>query len=71
VPRWPGTTRHIHHDANVISIGARQHTVEEATAFIDAFIAEPFSDEERHARRIAQLAEYETTGAIAGHPVTD
>ena len=60
-----------HNDANVISIGARQHTVEEATAFIDAFIAEPFSAEERHARRIAQLAEYETTGVIAGHPVTD
>jgi ribose 5-phosphate isomerase B len=60
-----------HNDANVISIGARQHTVEEATAFIDAFIAEPFSAEERHARRIAQLAEYETTGDIAGHPVTD
>ena len=60
-----------HNDANVISIGARLHTVEEATAFIDAFIAEPFSAEERHARRIAQLAEYETTGAIAGHPVAD
>ncbi|MGO4691143.1 ribose-5-phosphate isomerase [Glaciibacter sp. 2TAF33] len=55
-----------HNDANVISIGARQHTVEDATAFIDAFIAEPFSNEERHARRIAQLAEYETTGDIAG-----
>jgi len=56
-----------HNDANVVSIGARQHTVEEAIAFIDAFIAEPFSGEERHARRIAQLAEYESTGAIAGH----
>lgn len=55
-----------HNDANVISIGARQHTVDEATSFIDAFIAEPFSGEERHARRIAQLAEYETTGDIAG-----
>jgi ribose 5-phosphate isomerase B len=55
-----------HNDANVISIGARQHTVEDATTFIDAFIAEPFSEEERHARRIAQLAEYETTGDIAG-----
>jgi ribose 5-phosphate isomerase B len=55
-----------HNDANVISIGARQHTIEEATAFIDAFIAEPFSGEERHARRIAQLAEYEKTGEIAG-----
>lgn len=57
-----------HNDANVISIGARQHTVEEAVAFIDTFIATPFSGEERHARRIAQLAEYEASGAIAGHP---
>ncbi|GAB3130630.1 ribose-5-phosphate isomerase [Glaciibacter psychrotolerans] len=55
-----------HNDANVISIGARQHTIEDATSFIDAFIAEPFSAEERHVRRIAQLAEYETTGDIAG-----
>lgn len=58
-----------HNDANVISIGARQHTVEEATSFIDAFINEPFSEEERHVRRIAQLAEYEATGAIAGKQV--
>ena len=55
-----------HNDANVISIGARQHTIEEATGFIDTFIAEPFPGEERHARRIAQLAEYEATGTIAG-----
>ena len=58
-----------HNDANVISIGARQHTVDEAKRFIDLFIAEPFSNEERHARRIAQLAEYETTGKIAGHEI--
>jgi ribose 5-phosphate isomerase B len=58
-----------HNDANVISVGARQHTVEEATSFIDAFIAEPFSGEERHARRIAQIAEYETTGDVAGRHV--
>ena len=58
-----------HNDANVLAIGARQHTVDEAKHFIDLFIAEPFSGEERHARRIAQLAEYETTGQIAGHPV--
>jgi ribose 5-phosphate isomerase B len=54
-----------HNDANVISIGARQHTVEEATALIDFFVNEPFSLEERHVRRIAQIAEYETTGTIA------
>ena len=58
-----------HNDANLIAIGARQHTVEEATSFIDAFVAEPFTAEERHARRIAQLAEYELTGRIAGRQV--
>ncbi|WIB78534.1 ribose-5-phosphate isomerase [Curtobacterium sp. MCPF17_002] len=58
-----------HNDANVISIGARQHTEDEAIRFVDLFIAEPFSGEERHARRIAQLAEYETTGRIAGRQI--
>lgn len=58
-----------HNDANVVAIGARQHSIDEAILFIDAFLATPFSGEERHARRIAQLAEYETTGAIAGHEI--
>jgi len=58
-----------HNDANVISIGARQHTLDEAKSFIDTFIATPFSGAERHARRIAQLAEYESTGLIAGRQV--
>ncbi len=55
-----------HNDANVISIGAREHTIAEATGFIDAFIAEPFSAEERHVRRIGQIGEYEITRTIAG-----
>lgn len=58
-----------HNDANLISIGARQHTLEEAILFIDTFIATPFSGEERHIRRIAQLREYENTGAIVGKQV--
>lgn len=58
-----------HNDANVISIGARQHSLDEAISFIDAFIAEPFSGDERHIRRIDQLAEYETTGDIVGKGV--
>jgi len=58
-----------HNNANVISIGARQHSVDEAKLFIDTFIATPFPGEERHARRIAQLAEYEASGLIAGHQV--
>ena len=48
-----------HNDANVISVGGRQHTVEESTSFIDAFLAEPFSGDARHQRRIDQLAAYE------------
>ncbi|MDM7886992.1 ribose-5-phosphate isomerase [Curtobacterium sp. RHCJP20] len=60
-----------HNDANVISIGARQHTEDEAIHFVDLFVAEPFSGEERHARRIAQLAEYETTGHIVGRQIDE
>lgn len=58
-----------HNNANVISIGARQHTVDEAILFIDTFITTEFPGDDRHQRRIAQLAEYETTGAIAGHEI--
>lgn len=58
-----------HNNANVISIGARQHTPEEAIELIDRFLNTPFSNEERHVRRIQQLAEYETTGDIAGKGV--
>ena len=58
-----------HNDANVIAIGARQHSVEEVLRFIDVFISTPFPGDERHARRIAQVGEYESTGAIAGHGI--
>lgn len=66
---WSHTTAVLareHNNANVISIGARQHELDEAIGFIDAFIAEPFPGDERHVRRITQLQEYERTGAIAG-----
>ncbi len=48
-----------HNDANIISIGARQHTQEEALRLIDTFLAEPFSGDERHVRRIQQINDYE------------
>ncbi|MFE6994859.1 ribose-5-phosphate isomerase [Microbacterium sp. NPDC057659] len=57
-----------HNDANVISIGARQHTFEEVTSFIDRFIATPFSDEERHVRRIGQIADFERDGSLLPDP---
>ena len=58
-----------HNNANVISIGARQHTMAEAITFIERFIETPFPGDERHVRRINQLGEYERTGAIAGKHV--
>jgi ribose 5-phosphate isomerase B len=51
-----------HNDANVVSVGARQHGEEELEHLIDLFLAEPFSAEERHQRRIDLVALYESTG---------
>lgn len=48
-----------HNDANVVAIGARQHSVDEALALVDAFLAEPFSGDARHQRRIDEIAAYE------------
>ena len=48
-----------HNDANVVAVGARQHSVDEATALVDAFVAEPFSGDPRHQRRIDLLTAYE------------
>ena len=51
-----------HNDANVISVGARQHSEDELESLIDLFLAEPFTGEERHQRRIDLMARYEETG---------
>ncbi len=53
-----------HNDANVIAVGARQHSQEQVLHIIGLFIAEPFSNDERHIRRIGKIATYEQTGEI-------
>ncbi|MGD9955600.1 MAG: ribose-5-phosphate isomerase [Candidatus Nanopelagicales bacterium] len=53
-----------HNNANVMGIGARQHDEETAKRLVDAFLATPFSGDERHQRRIDLLATYEETGAF-------
>jgi ribose 5-phosphate isomerase B len=53
-----------HNDANVVAVGARMHTREEAAVIITTFLDTPFSRDERHARRIRQVAEYEATRAL-------
>jgi ribose 5-phosphate isomerase B len=48
-----------HNDANVVGIGARMHSVEEAFGIARAFLDTSFSGAERHQRRIDQLSAYE------------
>ncbi len=57
-----------HNDANVISVGGRQHTIEEMTAFIKIFLETPFTGDERHVRRIAMLGDYESTQQLPPLP---
>jgi len=60
-----------HNNANLIGIGGRMHTTEEALAIVDAFLTTPWSEAERHQRRIDILAEYERTHvapAVPGAP---
>jgi ribose 5-phosphate isomerase B len=53
-----------HNDANVLSLGARMYSLEDALSFAKVFVATPFSGEARHARRLAMIAEFEKTGEL-------
>ncbi|MEI6230764.1 MAG: ribose-5-phosphate isomerase [Actinomycetes bacterium] len=53
-----------HNNANVIGLGARMHSTEDAFAIVDAFLATPFSGDERHQRRIDLLSRFEQTGSF-------
>jgi ribose 5-phosphate isomerase B len=57
-----------HNDANVISVGGRLHTLEDMTRFVEIFLATSFSGDERHARRIRQLASYESDRELPALP---
>ena len=53
-----------HNNANVVGIGGRMHSIEDCKAIIDAFIETPFSNDERHIRRINKIAKYENEGSL-------
>jgi ribose 5-phosphate isomerase B len=53
-----------HNNANVVSIGGRMHSIEVCKMIIDAFLETPFSNDDRHVRRIAQISKYEETETI-------
>src|SRR5699024_390803 len=51
-----------HNHAQLIGIGARMHTAEQAAEIAVAFLRTPVATDERHERRVRQLREYERTG---------
>ncbi len=57
-----------HNDANVVSVGGRMHSLDDMTRFVAVFLATPFTGDERHVRRIGQLASYETTRELPPLP---
>lgn len=52
-----------HNNANVLSLGGRGQSHDEALAMVKAFVTTSFPGEERHVRRLAMLEAYE-----ARHP---
>ncbi|CAM3614533.1 ribose-5-phosphate isomerase [Isoptericola cucumis] len=54
-----------HNDANVIAVGGRMHSLDEATGFVEAFVAEPFSGDARHQRRIDKVVAYEASHDVS------
>lgn len=54
-----------HNNAQMVSLGARMHTVEAALEIIAAFLNEPFSGDPRHQRRIEQLTSYDLARSVS------
>lgn len=55
-----------HNDAQVVSIGARFTSGEQAREIVRTFLETPFTGVERHARRLAQVSAYERDGTLPG-----
>lgn len=53
-----------HNDAQVISVGGRFNTIEQAKAMVTIFLATPFSGEERHQRRLSMVTRFEQDGIL-------
>jgi ribose 5-phosphate isomerase B len=57
-----------HNDANVVAVGSRMHSLDEATRLVERFVTTPFSGDERHARRIAMIGAFEESGDLPELP---
>jgi len=64
---WTAETARLarqHNDANVLSLGAREYSADDAVSFAKVFVETPFSGEPRHARRLAMIAAFEKSGEL-------
>ena len=58
----------LHNNANVLSLGARMYPIEDAIGFAKTFIETEFSGAERHARRLQEITDYESSGDLPPLP---
>jgi ribose 5-phosphate isomerase B len=58
----------LHNNANVLSLGAREYSIEDAVSFAKVFVETAFSEEPRHIRRLDMIAAYEQSGVLPTEP---
>jgi ribose 5-phosphate isomerase B len=58
----------LHNNANVLSLGAREYSIDQALSFAKVFVETAFSGESRHVRRLEMIADYEATGTLPALP---
>jgi ribose 5-phosphate isomerase B len=68
---WDAETAQLarqHNDANVLSLGARQYSLDDALELAKIFVSTTFSGEPRHVRRLAMVSDFEKTGQLPPTP---
>lgn len=53
-----------HNNAHVLSVGARMHSFEEVHQFVEVFLRTPYSNQDRHNRRLQMILDYEDVGEL-------
>ncbi|MGA4508421.1 ribose-5-phosphate isomerase [Propionibacteriaceae bacterium G1746] len=53
-----------HNNANCVALGGRMQPLEQSLEIVLAFLETPWTNEERHARRVNMLKKYEETGNL-------